>query len=288
MIKILFELIRLKSWIKNIIIFAPIFFSGNFDSVSNFYLTLVTFFAFSFLTSSIYILNDYIDLEHDRLHPIKKNRPLASKKINIKNALIIGFSLLLISFILISKLSVLTTYTFLFYLMIMLSYCIYFRKVALIDIAIISFGFVLRIYVGSTITGIEVSSWIIIMTFLMAFFIALSKRRDDLINLNFDNNFKRKSLNGYNFKLIDSLITIISPIIIVCYILYCISDDNISRIGEDFYLTSIYVIFGFSRYLQLVYVCEKGGDPIEILYQDKYIQVILLLWLLNFFWVLYF
>tara|TARA_B110000438_G_scaffold98923_1_gene97898 strand:- start:364 stop:1239 length:876 start_codon:yes stop_codon:yes gene_type:complete len=288
MITNLFELIRLRSWIKNTIIFAPLFFSGKIKNISDIYLTTIAFLAFSFLTSSIYILNDFIDLNHDRLHPIKKKRPLASSKIRVKSALLLAALLLLSSLFLIFQLSISTTYIFLIYLIIMSAYCLYFRKIALIDITIIAFGFVLRIYVGSTISQIEISSWIIIMTFLLALFIALSKRRDDLINQISEDEYKRKSLDGYNLKLIDSLLTTLSPTIIVCYILYCISDINISRIGQDFYLTSIYVIFGFSRYFQLVYVYNKGGDPIEILYKDIYLKLILLFWILNFSWVLYY
>ena len=129
----------------------------------------------------------------------------------------------------------------------------FFRKLALVDVGIISIGFVIRLFVGSAVTGVANSMWIIIMIFLVALFITLAKRRDDLISPNIDKLKSRQSINGYSLNLVDNLIIVLVPIIIVSYILYCTAAENLSRIGENLYLTALFVIFGFMRYLQLIY-----------------------------------
>ena len=282
------RLIRINNWTKNLIIFSPLFFAGKISNVFLLQQTLILWISFSFLTSSIYILNDYIDLEHDRAHPSKKNRPLASGKVPIVHAGAMAIILLIVGLVIIFQLSIDTFYVSMAYVVIMVAYCLVFRKMALVDIGIIATGFVIRLYVGSTVTGIPNSMWIIIMTFLLALFITLAKRRDDLMRLTIINKENtRESLNGYNISLVDSLIIVLVPIIIVSYILYCTADENITRVGNNLYLTSVFVLFGFMRYLQLIFVKNMGGDPMGLLYGDSGIQLILLFWISSFAWILY-
>jgi 4-hydroxybenzoate polyprenyltransferase len=229
-----------------------------------------------------------MDLEHDRAHPSKKNRPLASGKIPIAHAGAMAIVLLIVGLGIIFQLSIDTFYVSLSYVVIMTAYCLVFRKMALVDIGIIATGFVIRLYVGSTVTGIPNSMWIIIMTFLLALFIALAKRRDDLTNSVINERKARESLNGYNITLVDSLIIVLVPIIIVSYLLYCTADENVARVGKKLFLTSVFVIFGFMRYLQLVFVKNLGGDPMKLLYRDAGIQLVLILWITSFAWILYF
>jgi len=283
------QLGRLNNWTKNLIIFSPLFFSGKISDVVLLKQSLFAFISFSFLTSSVYILNDYLDLEQDRAHPSKKNRPLASGKVPIAHAGAMAIILLIVGLGIIFQLSIDTFYVSLSYVVIMVAYCLMFRKIALVDIGIIATGFVIRLYVGSTVTGIPNSMWIIIMTFLLALFITLAKRRDDLTRLTIINEENtRESLNGYNITLVDSLIIVLVPIIIVSYILYCTADENITRVGNNLYLTSVFVFFGFMRYLQLIFVKKMGGDPMGLLYSDSGIQLVLILWISSFAWILYF
>jgi decaprenyl-phosphate phosphoribosyltransferase len=282
------RLIRINNWTKNLIIFSPLFFAGKISNVVLLQQSLISFISFSFLTSFIYILNDYLDLEHDRAHPSKKYRPLASGKIPIAHAGAMAIVLLVVGLGIIFQLSIDTFYIFLSYVVIMVAYCLVFRKMALVDIGIIATGFVIRLYVGSTVTGIPNSMWIIIMTFMLALFITLAKRRDDLTRLAINEENTRESLNGYNITLVDSLIIVLVPIIIVSYILYCTADENITRVGNNLYLTSVFVFFGFMRYLQLIFVKKMGGDPMGLLYSDSGIQLILLFWISSFAWILYF
>ena len=282
------RLIRINNWTKNLIIFSPLFFAGKISNVVLLQQTLISCISFSFLTSFIYILNDYMDLEHDRAHPSKKNRPLASGKVSIAHAGAMAIVLLIVGLGIIFQLSIDTFYVSLSYVVTMVAYCLVFRKMALVDIGIIATGFVIRLYVGSTVTGIPNSMWIIIMTFLLALFITLAKRRDDLTRLAINEENTRESLNGYNITLVDSLIIVLVPIIIVSYILYCTADENITRVGNNLYLTSVFVFFGFVRYLQLIFVKKLGGDPMKLLYCDAGIQLVLILWITSFAWILYF
>ena len=288
-IKKYIQLARLNNWTKNLIIFSPLFFSGKINDLLLLKQSIFAFISFSFLTSSIYILNDYLDLHQDRTHPLKKNRPLASGKIPISHAGALGLLLLILGLgMMYSFFSTTTFYISLFYIVIMVSYCLVFRKIALIDIGIIAIGFVLRLYVGSSVIEIPICNWIIIMTFLLALFIALAKRRDDLTNPIINPLESRESLGGYRLILVDSLINIMVPIIIVSYILYCTAEGNVARIGKNLFLTSVFVLFGFIRYLQLVFVKNLGGDPINLLYRDYGIQLAIILWISSFVWILYF
>ncbi len=283
-----FRLIRINNWIKNLIIFSSIFFAGEISNVLLLRDSLITFISFSLITSSVYILNDFMDREQDRAHPSKKDRPLAAGKISVAHASVTAAVLVVVGLGLIFQLSIDTFYISLFYVAIMIGYCLVFRKIALVDVGIIAIGFVLRLYVGSTVTGFPNSMWIVIMTFLLAVFIALAKRRDDINNPVIEENKTRESLNGYNLVLVDIMITVLVPIIIVTYILYCTADNNVARIGENLYLTSVFVFFGFMRYLQLVFVKNQGGDPIKLLYHDTGIQLALILWVSSFGWLLYY
>tara|TARA_Y100001970_G_scaffold76719_1_gene97418 strand:+ start:19985 stop:20863 length:879 start_codon:yes stop_codon:yes gene_type:complete len=288
-VKNLLLLTRPNNCVKNLIIFSPVFFSGQFHNLFFLKQSFFAFFSFSFITSSIYILNDYMDLSSDRRHPLKKERILASGKVTTNEAKIMFFILLITGLSLTYSITTVSTfYVSLFYVVIMIVYCIEFRKWALIDVSIISIGFVLRLYIGSTATGIQNSMWIIIMTFLLAIFITFAKRRDDLLNHNKSGeNSIRESLNGYSLGMINTMINILVPIIIVSYLLYCTSEENMTRVGNNLFLTSVFVLFGFIRYLQLIFVKNLGGDPIKLLFNDFGIQLMLLCWLLSFGWILY-
>ena len=173
----------------------------------------------------------------------------------------------------------------LFYTILMIFYCFVFRKIALLDVLVISIGFILRLFIGGEVAGTPISIWIIIMVFLLALFISFSKRRDDLIIKNING---RESLKHYNLSFVDTVICILVPVIIVTYILYCTSDSNILRVSEYLYLTTLFVISGFLRYLQLVFVNEIGGDPVQLFYNDLALQVIVLSWVITFGYLLYF
>ena len=280
-----FRLIRINNWIKNVIIFLPIFFAQEIFEFSKLIELASAFIAFSFVTSSIYILNDILDIDEDRNHPLKMKRPLASGLIQMNTAAMIGVVLFGIGTAYFYLFSPETLVIILIYVAMMIGYCYKFRKIAIIDVLIISSGFVLRLFIGSSISETPSSFWIIIMIFLLALFIAFSKRRDDIINRN---ESGRGSLDGYNISFVNTSISVLVPIIIVSYLLYCTSNENIIRVGENLYITTVFVIAGFLRYLQLVFVNKKGGDPILILFNDLGIQFSIVGWISTFGYLLYF
>ena len=278
------NLLRVKQWVKNSFIFLPYFFDGNTLDSSTIVNLMLGFFAFSGVTSSIYVLNDIIDRKDDENHPLKKHRPIAAKKITLKRAGIIGILVLCTSLIYFFNFERDALLFVLAYVIIMILYCFYFRKVSIIDVLFISIGFVLRLFIGGEISSTKISLWIILMVFLLSLFIAFSKRRDDLIN---GNSSFRESLSGYNLSFINTVITILVPIVIVSYILYCTSDSNILRISEHIYLTTLFVIVGFIRYLQLIFVKNLGGDPVQLIYTDLTLKIIVLIWIITFGYLLY-
>ena len=278
------KLLRINQWIKNTFIYLPFFFDSSSFDLFIWIDLFLGFFAFSFIASGIYVLNDFLDREDDENHPVKKYRPIAAKEITLKNAGFIGilFGLTGLSYFILFEHDALIPV--LMYSILMILYCFFFRKISIIDVLVISVGFVLRLFIGGKISDTPISIWIIIMVFLLALFIAFSKRRDDLIN---DNSPTRKSILDYNLSYLNTVIAILVPIIIVTYILYCTSDSIILRVSEHIYLTTIFVIMGFLRYLQLVFVDNLGGDPVQLIYDDFALKSILLCWMVIFGYLLY-
>ncbi|SFV64031.1 UbiA prenyltransferase family protein [hydrothermal vent metagenome] len=283
------KLMRPHQYVKNSFIFLPLFFALKITDLELLTYSFIAFIAFSLSASAIYILNDYFDIEEDRQHPKKRYRPLASGDINKKQAITLIIFLLGTGVSIMSQLSISATIILLAYLSLNIIYTLSIKHIAILDITTIAIGFVLRLFVGSAVTGIYLSMWIVIMTFLLALFMALAKRRDDiLIYLNTGKKM-RKVIDGYNLKFIDGAMMIMASIVIVSYILYTTSKDVINRVdnGEYLYLTTLFVLLGIMRYMQITFVFENSGSPSEIILKDRFIQSTILCWILSFIWILY-
>ena len=238
---------------------------------------------FSLVASSIYIFNDYHDIEEDRNHPVKKNRPLASGRVSKTFALsLIGIILipsLLGAYILNKEFFIIL----LAYLVMNILYTLWLKHIAILDVSIIAVGFVLRIFAGAALIDVPVSMWIVILTFLLALFLALAKRRDDCI-LALDGNKVRKSICGYNPEMINTSMSIMAGVTIVAYIMYTVSEDVIKKFGTDkLYFTAFFVVLGILRYLQISLVELNSGSPTKIIYKDKFLQITIIAWLLSFY-----
>jgi 4-hydroxybenzoate polyprenyltransferase len=169
-----------------------------------------------------------------------------------------------------------------------LGYSFGLKNIAVLDMLIVAVGFVLRVKAGAIVANLQVTNWLIIMTFLLALFMAIGKRRDDILLQDSSGTAMRKSLTGYNLSFLDTMLGLFSAIIIVAYINYTVDDDSITRLGTyRLYYTSIFVIAGIMRYLQVVFVKKESGSPTEILYHDRFIQITILLWIACFFIILY-
>ena len=282
-------LMRPKQYLKNSFVFAPLFFAlplGNPEPLLN---ALTAFIVFSMMASAVYILNDYCDMENDRLHPKKKFRPLASGKVSGTGALLLMTGLFLISVAsCLVFLNVQVLALILSYLAINVVYTLKLKHISLIDIFIISTGFVIRLFVGSCASGLELSYSIIVMTFLLSLFLAFAKRRDDVLILMETGQKMRKNIGGYNLEFINSAMSMISSIILVSYIMYTISPDIIAKHHTDkLYLTSLFVMLGILRYQQITFIYKNSGVPTEILMKDKFIQLSIIFWAISFLTIKY-
>lgn len=289
--KNLIQLIRPKQWIKNLIVLLPVFFGGALLHPSAIYAGLITALSFSFAASSIYCLNDIIDIEDDKHHPIKCNRPLASGAISIPQ----GYTLMVLMLIL-SMASTFLLYdhqletagVIAFYWLLNIGYCLKLKQYAIIDVCIVAFGFVLRVLAGGISTSIHLSKWIVLMTFLLMLFLSFAKRRDDVVRMNETGHAPRQNTIRYNLTFINQAITITSSVTLVCYIMYTVSPETIQNFHTDYlYLTSVFVLVGLLRYIQIAVVDKKSGDPTKVILRDRFTQLIVLAFGLAFLFIIY-
>ncbi|MEM6801982.1 MAG: decaprenyl-phosphate phosphoribosyltransferase [Bacteroidota bacterium] len=289
MLKNYLSLLRPHQYIKNLFLFLPAFFSLQIKDVEVLLRTALAFVAFCCMASAVYILNDYKDREADREHPQKKHRPLAAGTIGIAQAFILMGTLIILSFISSIYLGKTVFYLLSAYVFINVLYSFKLKHIAIVDIFIIALGFVLRIAVGAYAAPepIHYSKWIIIMTFLGALFLALAKRRDDVL-LAAKGQKVRKSIDGYNLEFINGAMIIMASVLIVAYISYTIAPEIQENFGSEFlYLTVAFVILGVLRYLQITFVEEKSGNPTQILLKDLFLQITILAWILTFIILIY-
>ncbi len=281
-------LLRPHHWIKNTFLFLPLFFAGEVFNVEKLLNTCIGFFAFGFIASSIYILNDYMDVEADKLHPVKCSRPIAAGIVSKPAAIV----LFVLCFLAGTGIALFIMPKFLFILMLYffmnLAYSLGLKNISILDVIILSVGFVLRVKAGGVITNIAISQWLMIMFFLLAFFMAVAKRRDDLIIKLSSGTDMRKSVKGYNLEFLNGILSLTTAIIIVAYLIYTISPEVMDRWKTyRMYYTSLFVIAGLLRYLQITFVENNTGSPTKLLYKDKFLQVTLVLWIISFYIIIY-
>lgn len=294
MMKAYLKLLRVEQWVKNLFVFIPLFFSGKIFETTQLFETIFSFIIFSFTASSIYIINDYSDIESDRVHPEKCRRPLASGAISVGRAKLVLVGLVISTIGLIISLSDVFGYNVLkfgavisSYFVMNLAYTFRLKHIAIVDISIIAVGFVLRVLAGGYATGLVVSQWAIILTFVLALVLAVGKRRGELVNTQLSGN-TRKALDGYNIQFADIVLSISVTLAIVSYIMFVISPETQKEFTNKVFYTFIFVIFAFLRYLQQTLVYNRTESPTKMIYKDRYIQVVLALWGFAFLILIYF
>lgn len=276
------KLLRVHQYIKNLFIFLPLLFSLSFADVHGIRDTFEVFVLFSLLASSVYIFNDFLDINEDRAHPTKKNRPLASGSVSKKNAILLIVALSLTSLTLSFLLNTTLFSVLLLYFILNIFYSIKLKHIAILDIFIIASGFVLRLFAGSSVADIHLSMWIISMTFLLALFLALAKRRDDVL-LSLDGQQTRKNIDGYNLEFVNASMVLMAGVVIVSYIMYTISPEVTARLDTKYlYLTSFFVILGVLRYMQITFVEEDSASPTKVVIKDTFLKLTIFFWLLSF------
>lgn len=286
------KILRPHQWVKNLFVFIPMFFGGSLLDTSDILASFITFLAFSLTASSVYCLNDIIDADADRRHPAKCHRPIASGAVSRAQGYILMATTLaggiattqLLPQCRMEAMTVIGSYY-----IINMAYCTWLKHHAIIDVCTIAFGFVLRIIAGGVATEIALSQWIVLMTFLLTLFLSLAKRRDDVLRMEATGEAPRKNTGRYNLTFINQAITITAAVTIVCYIMYTVSPDVVSTYRTNhLYLTSIFVIIGLLRYLQIAMVDQKSGDPTKVVLRDHVTQLIITCWGLSFLILIYF
>lgn len=284
-------LIRPQQWIKNGFVLIPMFFGGRLMNVDDAIASVVTFFAFSFVASAIYCFNDIVDVEADRRHPVKCHRPIASGAVSVPTAYALMVILTLLSALLLFFLPQRAGETagiVAFYFLLNMAYCLWLKRHAIIDVCTVAFGFVLRILAGGMACEVAVSNWLVLMTFLLALFLSFAKRRDDVLRMNETGEPPRRNTIRYNLTFVNQAITVTGTVTLVCYIMYTVSPEVVSRFHAPYlYLTSIFVLVGLLRYMQLTVVDEVSGDPTKILLRDRFTQAIVVAWIMSFLLIIY-
>ncbi len=283
-------LLRIHQWIKNFFIFLPAFFALKLTEVQIITKTSFTFLAFSFLASAVYVFNDMLDVNEDRLHPVKCRRPFASNQVSKQEGIFLIAALVTVAFGLFCFVVAYQLATVLagLYLVQNVFYTIKLKHIAILDIVIISIGFVLRILIGGVVSGTILSQWIVLLTFVLSLFLALAKRRDDVANYLRTGSKARKNLDGYNLEFLNISIAIMATVVIISYLMYCTSEEVVKRFNHYIYLTSFFVILGVVRYLQLTFVWQISGSPTLVLLKNRFLQFVLFGWIISFFIIIYY
>ncbi len=277
-----FELIRPKQWVKNLFVFAPILFAGKLMDLPMLLVNILAFAAFCSVSSSVYVLNDIIDVESDRVHKKKRYRPIAAGYISVSQAKILFVFLIALTAVLSSMLPFLFLITISAYLVNNLLYSFKIKNVVLLDVFSISIGFILRVIAGAVAIDVSVSSWMVITTIFISLFLGISKRRAELSGPNQDNLEKqRKVLSDYDVVFVDQLNTIAATGTIISYALYTVSEKAINAFHSDKLIyTTPFVLYGIFRYLYLLHQKNLGESPTQIVTKDIPIIINSLLWLL--------
>ncbi len=279
--------LRIEQWVKNLFVLIPAFFAGRLADSALWGKLLLTFLAFCLMSSCVYIFNDYMDREHDRAHPQKRLRPLASGAINVRQAGLLGLLCLFIALALAGWLGGILWKLLLLYLLVNVLYSLWLKHIAILDISLLATGFLLRIFAGGEAADVPISNWLIVLTFLLAMLLALGKRRSEFV-LQASGQHSRPALAGYNLSFIDTAMMVLSAVTVVAYLMYTISDEVINRIGSaSIYFTTFFVVLGILRYLQLAQVYNRTESPSRVLLTDNFIQLVLLCWMAAFGYLLY-
>ncbi len=270
---------RPKQWTKNLFVFAALIFDRKLFDLYSLQRTLMTFGLFCLLASSVYIINDIMDIEADRNHPVKKNRPIASGKLPVNLAIIVAILLLAVALIGSYFLNKGTFLIFLIYFVLNLAYSKWLKHIAIIDVLMIAAFFVLRVAAGVSVIQVErFSPWLYVVTTLFALYLGFGKRRAELSVLIPENaTSHRKVLAGYSIDFIDQMITIVSATTIIAYSLYTFSAPNLPE-NHIMMLTIPFVLYGIFRYLSLIQINKKGGEPEDLLLNDRPLQITIVLW----------
>lgn len=285
------RLMRIPQWTKNLFVFLPVFFDRRIFEPEVLGPALSAFFGFSLVAGAVYCFNDLHDREEDRLHPVKCRRPIAAGHISVVQGRIFMIILLVAGMLVAYEWGGVRSGwlcgVLALYFLLNLFYTFGWKRYALLDVLIIATGFILRLFAGGVASGIRLSGWIVVMTFLLSLFLVLAKRRDDVV-LAMKGITVRRSVRYYNLDFLNSALSMLSAVILSAYMMYTLSSEVMEQYGCSYlYFTAIFVVAGILRYLQLTLVFHKSGNPSDILLKDRFTQVCVAGWLLAFGLIIY-
>jgi decaprenyl-phosphate phosphoribosyltransferase len=280
-------LLRPNQWIKNLFVAAPVFFTPSVLSLGSVGRVALGMASFSALASAMYVLNDWCDREADRQHPKKRLRPLAAGTVSASTALFVALCLAAAGFALaLFLLPPIFGQVLAGYVVLNLAYSFWLKQISIVDVLVIAIGFVLRVYAGGFLIGVVPTVWIVACTLLLALFLALAKRRDDVVRGIKEDH--RPSLAGYDAAFLDTAVAVVLAALLVCYLLYTTQPQNMMRMHSDkLFLTVPFVIAGVLRYLQITMVEHRSGSPTRLAMTDRFLLLTILGWLATFAWLIY-
>jgi 4-hydroxybenzoate polyprenyltransferase len=280
--------LRVQQWIKNFFVFAPLIFSQNVFDLDLLIKTILAFVLFCLLSGAAYILNDIQDLEEDKLHPVKSKRPLASGRLKKNHALIACVFLVLFGLAGAYRLNIHFFIALLIYFILQIAYSGWLKHVVIIDVFLIATGYLIRVIAGGLAIEVQLSPWLFICTILIALFLALSKRRHELVLLDKNAEIHRPILKEYTPQLLDQMIAVVTASTVISYCLYTVSSETVAKFGtKNLLFTVPFVLYGIFRYLYLVHQKDEGGSPEALIIKDKPLLVDLFLWIFTAMLILY-
>jgi 4-hydroxybenzoate polyprenyltransferase len=271
---------RIHHWIKNLIIFAALIFARKYTDTHSILLAVEGFIAFCLGASGIYFINDITDAAQDRLHPAKKNRPIASGRLSIPVAWAVAIVLIAAGAAISANLGQSFLLFFAVYIIINFAYNLGLKNVVILDVMVLALGFVIRAVAGGVAIQVPISSWLLVCTVLLALFLGFAKRRHELIILGDDAVSHRQSLAHYSPKFIDQMISVVTASTVIAYTFYTMSPEVEEKFGTNNLVWTVpFVLYGIFRYLYLVHQKDEGGNPTKLLVKDVPLIICVALWI---------
>jgi 4-hydroxybenzoate polyprenyltransferase len=276
------KIIRPSQWLKNVFLFAPLIFSKHLFEPVYLGREIIAFLGFCLVSSTIYVLNDILDRESDKLHPVKRNRPLASGTITLLSAIIIIVVLLCFLISMVPLLNMRFWYTVIFYSLINIAYSLGLKRIVLVDVFIVAGGFMLRVLAGVFAIEVEISSWLVLCTLFVSVFLAVSKRRGEVLLISATESFvARPVLKQYSIEFMDQIMTVAASGMAISYALYTVADRTINTFKTEYLIfTTVFVLFGIFRYIFLMRDKKIDDNPMHLLLSDTPMMVNILVWFL--------
>jgi len=272
--------LRPEQWLKNGFVLAPIVFSGLVGDPDAWLRTVLAVAAFCAASSAVYLVNDVIDRDADRSHPIKKSRPIASGEVSVPTAMVVAVVLVAAAIAISVWLGGWFPAVLISYVVLVLLYSALLKRVVFLDVLVVAAGFVLRVVGGAVAIDVPVSHWILVVAYLLALYLALGKRRSELVLLGGEAGNHRVVLGHYTLPMVDQAISVVLGATVLAYALYTVAPDTIAKVGSEGLLATVpIVLYGLFRYLYLLHRHELGGSPTRALLTDRPLLVCVVVWL---------